>query len=264
MKTFLWFFLVVFCFSCSTKQDKSSNNDNTTTGISDSSFQTNSSSNDTSAPESEAIVRYSSKFDSYITEGLKELSDSNIFSIRHTHSISRLDSIHQIYFAEKPEYDLLFYSNGDLFQNGRNDYAFIIYDKLNHLISISVYNDLTKDYSLMYQDLKVENGIKSDECDYYTYGRLDYQIASELVWLKEGFIKNPESLSEYSMCKIGYISDNQDIVIKYGCISENYNLNDSISSLCLATSLVYNNWECMRYEKERNVFIIFYGQAFAD
>ena len=207
---------MLFGFNCSKKQYKSLYTNNDSSGISDSSFQTNSSSNDTSVPESEAIVQYSTKFDSYITEGLKELSDSNIFSIRHTHSISRLDSIHQIYFAEKPGYDLLFYSNGDLFQNDRNDYAFIIYDKLNHLISISVYNDLTKDYSLMYQDLKVENGIKSDECYYYTYGRLDYQIASELVWLKEGFIKYPESLSEYSMCKIGYISDNQDIAIEYG------------------------------------------------
>lgn len=206
----------------------------------------------------------SPKYDKYLTEGLKELSDSNIFSITHAHSISRLDSIHQTYFAEKPEYDLLFYSNGNLFQNGLDDYVFIIYDKLNHLVSISFYNDLTKDYSLMYQDLKVENDIKPYDCNYYTSERLDYQIARELVWLKESFFKNPESLSEYSICKIGDITENQDIVIKYGCISENYCLSDSISSLCLATSLIYNNWECLRYDKERNILIIFYGQAFAD
>jgi hypothetical protein len=254
---------VLFGFSCSKKQYKSFSTNNDSIGISDSTYQRNQSSLEVSPSKSE-MTRFSLKYESYLTEGLKELSDSNIFSIRHAHSISRLDSIHQIYFAEKLEYDLLFYSNGDLFQNGRDDYAFIIYDKLNHLISISFYNDLTKDYSLLYQDLRVENGIKPDDCDYYTTERLDYQIASELVWLKESLIKNPESLSEYSICKIGDITENQDIVIKHGCISENYNLSDSISSLCLATSLIYNNWECMRYEKERNVLIIFYGQAFAD
>jgi len=264
MKTFLWFILVVFCFSCSTKQDSSQTSKLNTLGISDSNLQTNPSPIDTSVPGSEEKARFSTILDSRIIEGLKELSDSNIFSVSHDHSISTLDSINQIYFTKKPEYELLFYSSGDLFQNNLKDYVFIVYEKLDNLISIIVYNNLTKDYSTLYQAIMVENEINSDDCYYYNYGTLDYQIASELVWLKESFLKRPKSLLDYSMCRVSNLANNPDIVIEHGCISDRYAQDNTISSLCLATSLVYNNWDCMTYDKERNVFIILYGQAFAD
>lgn len=264
MKTFIFILLTVSFYGCSTKQDTSQNSDINILEISDSNLQTNSASIDTSINESEEIVRSSTKYDSRIAKGLQELSDSSIFSISHDRSISTLDSIHQIYFTKKPEYKLLFYSSGDLFHNSRKDFVFIIYEELSNLISVTVYNDLTKDYSTLYQDLKVEIGINSDNCNYYSYGTLDYQIASELIWLKESFIKRPKSFSDYSMCNISSLSNNPDIVIEHGCISDIYAQDNLIGSLCLATSLVYNNWECMMYDKEKNAFIIFYGQAFAD
>ena len=264
MKTILLILIVLFSFSCSKKQYKSHATKNDSTGISDGSFQKDPASLEVVSSASEEMVRFSTEYDSHITEGLKELSDSNVFSFRHDQLISELDRKHQLYFIKKPEYELLFYSNGALFQNGSDDGAFIIYDKHKQLISISVYNDLSNDYSLMYMDLNVEFGLNSDECDYYSSRSLDYLIASELVWLKDSFIKNPGSLSEYSMCEIGDITNNQNIVIERGCFSKDYDQNNSLNCLCVGTSLIYNNWECLKYDKDRNIFIVFYGQAFAD
>jgi len=207
MKTNLLILIVLLGFNCSQKQYRSTTSGNDAAGISEGGFQKDPGTPEVPAPEYEATSQISTEYEDRIRQGLKELSDSNVFSIRHAYSISKLDSIQQVYFTEKPEYELLFHSKGDLFQNNLNDYVFIIYDKLNQWILISLYNDLKKDYLIVYQDLKVEYGIHSDECDYYTSRSLDFQIGNELIWLKDSFINNPESLSEYSMCEITDITD---------------------------------------------------------
>lgn len=264
MKPFLAICIITICVSCSPNKKKNQDSGTNSAEIKDSTTKNKPMANDTSQVNSESAIRHSTKYSSYIADGLKELSDSSVFSISHGQIIQQIDSIPRTYFNQKPELQLLSYSRGDLFQNGLNDFAFIVYDRLDNLISFLVFNDLSKDYFLLYQDLNVETGIKSDECYYGASGTLDYQVASELVWQKESLIKKPESLSEYTLCMIGDIVGLPNILIERGCTAHDYILGSSESALCIGTSLVYNNWDCLRFDKEKNTFIIFFGQAFAD
>jgi len=264
MKLFLAICIITICVSCSPNKEKTQDSGTNSAENKDSTTENKPMVTDTSQVNTESVIGHSTKYSSYIVEGLKELSDSSVFSVSHGQMIQHLDSIHRIYFNQKPELQLLSYSRGDLFQNGLNDFAFIVYDRLDSLISFLVFNDLSKDYFQLYQDLNVETGIKSEECYYGASGTLDYQVASELVWLKESFIKKPESLSEYTLCMIGDIVGLPNILIERGCSADDYILGSSESALCIGTSLVYNNWDCLRFDKERNAFIIFFGQAFAD
>ena len=264
MKPFLSICIISICVSCSPNQEKTQDCGTNSAEITDSATENKPMATDTLQVNIESVIRHSTKYSNYIAEGLKELSDSSVFSVSHSQMIQQLDSIHHTYFNQKPELQLLSYSRGDLFQNGLNDFGFIVYDRLDNLISFLVYNDLLKDYFLLYQDMNVETGINSDECYYSASGTLDYQVASELVWHKESFIMKPESLSEYTLCMIGDIVGLPNILIERGCSADDYNLGSSESALCIGTSLVYNNWDCLRFDKERNTFIIFFGQAFAD
>jgi hypothetical protein len=264
MKSFLAICIITISVGCSPNKEKTLENSANSAEIKDSIAENKPIATDTSQVNTELAIRHSTKYSSHIAEGLKELSDSSVFSVNHGQMIQQLDSIHRIYFNQHPELQLLSYSRGDLFQDGLNDFAFIVYDRLDNLISFLVFNDLSKDYFLLYQDLNVETGIKSDECYYGTSGTLDYQVASELVYLKESLIKKPESLSEYSLCMIGDIVGLPNILIDRGCSEDDYIPGSSESTLCIGTSLVYNNWDCLRFDKERNAFIIFFGQAFAD
>ena len=210
------------------------------------------------------VKRFSTRLNDNIKESLGELSDSGAFDPVHGHNISSLDSIHKEYYLKHSKFKLLSYAIGDIFKNNQKDHIFIILDKKSTLISFVVYNDLTMEYSTLYQDIQVEQGINPDSCYYGSNGTLDYQLAQELAWHKNGFLKNQISLKENSLCSVGTLESNKDIVEDHGCYSSDHPRESLTSSICFATSLVYNNWECLKYDAERNVFIIYYGQAFAD
>lgn len=57
---------------------------------------------------------------------LKELSDSSVFNTIHDKLILTLDKKHQDYFNSNSDYQLIYSSSGDLFQNGKEDNGFII------------------------------------------------------------------------------------------------------------------------------------------
>ncbi len=200
-------------------------------------------------------------------ESLKALSDKKVFSAIHAKLIQKLDQKHRAYFKSKPDYELLAAAKGDLFLEKKNDSGFIVYDKKNQRVSILVYRESAAGYAELFRELKVENGLETANCNYSSFGTIDYQLAGEIIYQEESLIKNPENYLESSPIQITDISKNENFFLKDGCFAKKFAATDkkeTANSLCIATSCVYNNWEALRYDPVNNSFIIFYGQAFAD
>jgi hypothetical protein len=197
-------------------------------------------------------------------QSLKELADSSVFLAIHGELIPSLNPNHQRFFSSMSQFQVLNSTPGDLFQNGNEDNAFVVYDKKHSRISFLIYDESKDIYSELYRDIRVTNGLEDAKCDYGAYGTLDYQFANELINQRDYLIKNPKSHLEYTRCKIVDISNDEDIVMDRGCFAAGVSANNKIKCLCIPTSSVYNNWECLIYNTDRNDFTIFYGQAFAD
>lgn len=196
--------------------------------------------------------------------GLKELSDSSVFNTIHGRLILTLDKKHQDYFNSNSHYQLIYSSSGDLFQNGTEDNGFIVYDKKHLRVSILVYDGLQNQYAELFRDIRVKNGLENADCNYGAYGTLDYQVADVLIYQRDYLIKDPLKQIENTNCKIADIAKDEDFVLENGCFANGFSADGRNKSLCIPTSSVYNNWECLVYDKTKRAFIIFYGQAFAD
>lgn len=205
----------------------------------------------------------SSDLDRHIAS-LTELSDSLVFDTIHDELLQNLDKKHQDYFNSNSKYQLIYISSGDLFQNGKEDNGFVVFDKDNARVSILVYDGLQNRYSELFRDIKVKNGLADADCGYGTYGTLDHQLADELIYQRDYLIKRPLKQIEYTSCKVTDIFVDKDFILKDGCFAKGFSADKRKKSLCIPTSSVYNNWECLAYDKGKNEFIIFYGQAFAD
>lgn len=197
-------------------------------------------------------------------ETLQQLSQKNVFSIINAALIQELDKKHRDYFNIKSNYELLFVAKGDLFQENKTDCAFIVYDREKQRISILIHNEMTNQYAELFREINVRNGLQTADCNYSAFGTLDYQIADEIIQQEANLLEKPESYLETIPCKIVNISQDEDFVLESGCFSAKASQGKSAHSLCIATSDVYNNWECLNYDKATNSFLIFYGQAFAD
>ena len=197
-------------------------------------------------------------------KSLKELDDVNVFSAIHSQLIPTLVKKHEDFFTSRPYYELLSIAKGDIFQNNKNDYAFIVYTKKDERILIVLYNENSNKYDVLFRDIKIENRLITANCNYSTSRTLDYQIGEEIIYQKDLLKKNPESYLESTICKVTDITKDKDFILDRGCFSDATFKSNRINSLCISTDSVYNNWECMKYDKERNVFIVFYSQAFAD
>jgi hypothetical protein len=168
-----------------------------------------------------------------------------------------------VFFKNTPEYELLAYSQGYLFQNNKDDYAFIIYNKKGHKISILVYDALSDKYLELYKDIEVVNQLKSPDCN-SAPNDLGWNLGDEIIYQREYLLKGPYNYLDSSAIKIADISKEKDFVIKDGCLAKGTTKADLKNALCISTSSVYNNWACLRYEKSRKMFFIFYTQAYAD
>lgn len=198
-------------------------------------------------------------------ESLKRLSEKNIFLDIHNKLIQNISEKEQSSFKTNPDYELLSTAKGSLFQENSNDFAFIVYDKKNVKISILLYNGTTNTYAELYKDIKVVNGLKDADCNFYSFGTLDYRFANEFLVSNEEYLaKSTESYLEYTPVKITDISKDENFILKDGCFAKKVSKTNLSNTLCIATSNAYNNWECLRYNKTNNTFLIFYGQAFAD
>jgi len=197
-------------------------------------------------------------------QSLKRLSDAGVFSNLSSKLTNSLSEVHKNFFRGNPDYEVISFSRGDLFQNQREDHVFVVYDKKSLKLIIIVYDEKTNRYCELYRGVQVENGLLAAECNFgHTY-TLDYQLASEIIYLEETLVMQPDILMNLNLCKITDISRDNTFILDRGCFSNQVPKTDFSSSLCIATSSVYNNWECMRYDKTKELFIIFYGQAFAD
>ena len=274
MKQLIIIYFLTVLFACSPRQQTNSTvgNDNLT---STDSISQNISAAKTDTANIQANKSYDHQISTYDNpefstrltshkESLKRLSDKSVFSIIHNKLMSALTENHKEYFKTKLDYELLSFAKGDLFQNYRDDYAFVVYDKKTLKLSIIVYNGLINYYFELFRDLKIENGLESADCNYNSYFTLDYLLAVEIIYQEEYLIKNPESYLESPPCKITDISKDNDFILESGCFSIKMSETNLSNSLCIATSSVYNNWECLKYDKSKNIFLIFYGQAFAD
>jgi len=219
-----------------------------------------------SIQKSSSIDFQTSSYDDSATdrETLKQLSDQKVFSVVDARLAQTLSERHQEYFKAKPEYELLSYAKGDLFQEGKEDYAFVVYDKKNIRISILLYNAMANKYSELFRDIKVVNGLVTADCNYGAAGTLDYQLGETIVYQERDLRKRPEMYLESIPCKITDLSKDSDFVLESGCFSKTFPKTNLANSLCISTDSVYNNWECLKYDKASNAFVIYYGQAFAD
>ncbi len=197
---------------------------------------------------------------------LKKMADRGLFDTLNARSIINLPSNHREYFRTHSAYKLLFSSTGDLFGNRKADWVFIVYDRQNMRISILLYNNSTDQYGELYREIKVENGLASAKCNYFAFGTLDYQIGDEVLYMKQGLTKRPDTFYNLEFCKCADISIDPDLADLSGCFAKGFERNNvnGFTSLCIAKSFVYNSWECLKYDANKNIFIIFYGQASAD
>ena len=173
---------------------------------------------------------------------------------------------HQQYFRSRPDLKLLYTAKGDLFSNHLQDYVFVVFDRKNTRVSILAFNQLTARYSELFRELRVQNDLETANCNYGVFGTLDYQIADNIIYGKEYLLKKPESFFDYEICRFADISKDSTFVLANGCLSKKLSKKSiqGHTCLCISTSTVYNNWECLSYNKAGGRLSIFYGQAFAD
>ena len=195
---------------------------------------------------------------------LKELSDSSVFNTIHNQVILTLDKKHQDYFNSHSDYEIIYSSSGDLFQNGKEDNGFIVYDQKHSRVTILVFDNVQNKYSELFNEVKVRNGLENAGCNYGTYGTLDYQVGDELIYQRDYLIENPLEQIGATKCKIVNIFKDENFALESGCFAKGFSEDKKTNSFCIPTSSVYNNWECLSYDKNKGEFIIFYGQAFAD
>jgi hypothetical protein len=194
---------------------------------------------------------------------LKQLSDLNFFSTVHNKLLPALPENHQQFLKSNADLSVISFARGDLFQNGQNDYAFIVFDKKEQKISIILYEEQTNNYRKLYREINVEDGLDSLDCN-YRCGPLDENLEGEIMYQSQYLVKNPLMYLESKQIKIADIAKDEDIVIKMGCLSKKATKADYKNVLCITTSCVYNSWKCLRYDKSKDLFVIFYCQTFSD
>ncbi|WP_294959919.1 hypothetical protein [uncultured Flavobacterium sp.] len=198
-------------------------------------------------------------------ENLKQLSDKKLFSNISVKLTAKLNEKQNQFFKEHTDYQLLSFVKGSIFEKNSEDYIFIVYDTKNNRTKILLFNAIANTYAELYKDLKVKNGLENADCNSYSFGTLDYQFAEEhLIANEDAITINPEYYLETPPVKITDISKDEDFLLKDGCFSEKSSKTNLENTLCISTSSVYNNWECLQYDKTNNTFLVFYSQAFAD
>ncbi|QDP86029.1 hypothetical protein FNJ88_10915 [Chryseobacterium sp. SNU WT5] len=207
------------------------------------------------------------KFISQIVDhqnNLKRLSDNKIFSNISLQLLSRLNKTHQKYFKNHAEFELLSAAEGNLFRGQGKDAVFFVYDKIRNRGVFLVYHDNKNRYFQLFTEIQVVNGLEGANCNYGNFGSLDYRFSEVLIEQEEYLTKNPYLFLKDLPIKITDFRKDKDFVLKEGCFAKTYIKNEISDAFCISTSSVYNNWECLRYDKSNNTFNIFYGQAFAD
>lgn len=197
-------------------------------------------------------------------KNLQQLSEQNFFSTISAKLVAHLKEQQQKYFIESTDYELIGFAKGSIIQKNSSDYAFIVFDKKNLRVSILIYNSLSNKYLELFRGMKVINGLETANCNYKTFGTVDFLLAEQIIYQKKYLIENPERFLESTPLKIVDISKDSTFILNKGYFSKQDFKTNLSNSLCISTSSVYNDWECFKYNKATNTFLIFYGQTFAD
>lgn len=198
---------------------------------------------------------------------LSELEKHKAFDVIHNHHFSKIPSELKDFFNKNNEYKILSFEITDLFTHRNSDFAFIVYDSMDKNIKIIVYDGGKKRFKQLYKDIKIVDGLSESNCGFWQFGSNDYIIGEILAYFKNILKKQPLNfLKDVDILKCRIISEDDTFVLERGCFEPGYNKDNvnTFTSLCLATDGAYNNWDCMRYDPKQNLFIRFYGQAFAD
>jgi len=196
------------------------------------------------------------------SDGLAYLSGEGVFAFFHKKAFPQLVENHKNYFNSKPDFELLYSTKGDLFHNGKDDYAFIVHDKKKSIIIILLYDESANKYSELYRDIKVEGEL--EDCHFSYYGTLDYIIGEELINYGLSLEYVEDFLEDFKPCMITNVLQNKNFLLNKGCFAKDVSRKSPLNSLCIGTSYVYNSWTCLFYDKSKNRFKVVYGQAFSD
>jgi hypothetical protein len=197
-------------------------------------------------------------------KSLKGLDDNEIFDKLQSKILPNLPKKHQEYFKSNSALKLISSKSGDIYSNNKTDFAFVVFDRNNIRISVIIYNELTNKYKELYRGIKVLNNLLQKDCYHSAFRTLDYQIGNEIIYSED--LRKDYNKFKWEIIKITNITKDKDFVISKSCNAINeLGIHANVSnSLCISTSFVYNNWECLKYDKEKDLFILYYRQAFAD
>jgi len=195
---------------------------------------------------------------------LVKLADEGLFGKLHLKLQADLTEDQKNYFETHTNLNILAHTRGDIFGNKGNDFAYVVYDKEKYQIEILLFDQKNKLFKTLYRDVQVSNLLRQSDC-YYANGTVDYSIGAELIY-QEDYIRSSQSnyLIDENACSIDNISTNNIFDLKRGCLSKDFPANAMANTLCIPTSSVYANYQCLKYNKPKAVFEIYFSQEFAD
>lgn len=198
------------------------------------------------------------------TQQLMKMNDAGLFDKLHQKLTATLSADQQDYFLGHPNLAVLAIAKGNIFENGSGDLGYMLYNKDNHHIEITLFDHKRNTYNTLYKELKVVNTLQNLECS-SSFGSLDYLVASELIY-QEDYIRlnNSNYLIDDNSFDVTDISTNKNFDLQQGCLNKKFSKEAMANSLCVPTSSVYANFQCLKYNKKKQIFEIYFSQEFAD
>lgn len=197
-------------------------------------------------------------------EQLHKLAHAGIFDPIHLNMSDGLAASQAEYFQHHRNLLILAQAKGDIFGNGLSDRAYILYDKDRQQVDILFYDQKNASFKFLYRDINVSNTLRQSDC-FYASTTLDYVIADELIYQEDYMHLNK---SNYLIDDHGFSIDNiavdKQFDLKRGCLNKDFSRQDMSNTVCIPTSSVYANYQCLKYNRTKQIFEIYFSQEFAD
>ena len=197
-----------------------------------------------------------------VKNALIDLNQKGVFSTLHKENIATLSNEHQSYFKNNPQFDLLRYTQGNIFLNDKKDAAFVVYHKNEARVAIVLFNESENTYGELYAQYPVVNELKDVQLPYAYQGTLVYVLGSTLMnigMLLEGYPlgflnREPAPVSVYNIAK-----DPEFKGLKLGNLSKNIQKADVKSCLCVEIDISDFSLECLQYNADKKAFMLIYS-----
>lgn len=198
------------------------------------------------------------------TQQLLKMNDDGLFDKLHRKLSATLKADQKDYFLGHPNLVVLAIAKGNIFDNGPGDFGYILYNKDSHRIEIVLFNHKNKSFGTFYKELKVVNTLKNLDCS-SSLASLDYLVASELIYQEEYIrLNNSNYLIDDNSFAVTDVSTNKNFDLRRGCLNKDFTKATMANSVCVPTSAVYANFQCLKYNKKNQIFEIYFSQEFAD